>query len=253
LGPFVTRTYFNRIGDTLINLPSIEQIIRSCCGLAPFNDKTSYLLMRIEPLDGTGWRSTSTELLSDRAVKFICDRIHFLNLKLSELLSSLLLTGSTCGIGLKIFRQAVHRKFSSGFSFRPIGITYVAPPLELNTTAVNENDIYFFDLPSRVGTISFDETRGCYLVPLLKAEKSFDSIWLSKDLTVLFRVCGSHSIDSHEITELTDALPGNASKNIRIVFVQPQVGTFTWNQGRDVDNKYPQYIYHLDVRLLDFA
>ena len=59
-----------------------------------------------------------------------------------------------------------------------------------------------------------------YLIPLSSTAETIDSVYISKDITVLFRITVSASdVNLKGITELTHELPFEGTKRICIVFV----------------------------------
>ena len=62
-----------------------------------------------------------------------------------------------------------------------------------------------------------------YLIPLSPTAEAIDSVYISKDVTVLFQitVSASHDLKLKGITELIARLPYQATRRICIVFVVP--------------------------------
>jgi hypothetical protein len=227
-----TDAYLQEIQSAINNIGSIETFIHSTSGPMPFPDKTSSKLVRIEPVDHA-WRTTSTMLLSDYITKRILERISLYRMiNASQSIKNLLSDPNSRGHGGKLFEQAVHRKFCAGFQFFPDKPTLDAPQLEINIIGFdNEADGYFhcLEVRSAKGSRAINKYVQRYLVPISKTKESVDSVWLSTGCTVFFQVTVNpdHGLKGHGITELVDEPPGDAKKNVYVVFVVPLDGERT--------------------------
>jgi len=234
----------------------------------PFKDAASHTLVRIEPIDGTNWTSTRTELLSDFISRRVFEWIRLYEaVKISELIMGLLRNPDARGYGGKFFQQAVHRKFRAGFSFQPTPLTENASNLSIDILKVDEEaDGYFYTLSVRAKSRSRDvhaQYLRRYLIPVSKTQESVDAVWLSVHSTAFLQITVSpdHPLKLLGITALTDELPANVKKNIYIVYVVPYGDKSTEHfkqqkiispAGMDSNivkevEKYPQYVYYLDL------
>jgi hypothetical protein len=264
-----TDAYLQEIQSAINNIGSIETFIHSTSGPMPFPDKTSSKLVRIEPVDHA-WRTTSTMLLSDYITKRILERISLYRMiNASQSIKNLLSDPNSRGHGGKLFEQAVHRKFCAGFQFFPDKLTLDAPQLEINIIGFdNEADGYFhcLEVRSAKGSRAINKYVQRYLVPISKTKESVDSVWLSTGCTVFFQVTVNpdHGLKGHGITELVDEPPGDAKKNVYVVFVVPLDGertksfkhqkitfpTGTPQAKINLVEGYHQYLYFFDLDCL---
>jgi len=139
----------------------------------------------------------------------------------------LLRTPKAHGWGENLFEKVIHRRFHTGITLHPNGMDDDSPTLDIKINPVkSEAGDYFHTLSIRKEARSHKVAitfLNQYLIPLLSTAETIDSVYISKDLTVLFQITVSlsHDLNLKGITELTDELPFEAKKRICIVFVVP--------------------------------
>ena len=265
------------IKDALRNVTSLEDFARSMNGLSPYKDAATHKLVKIEPVPDTNWEQSHTELISDYVSQLVFERVKGYQ-TLSEAISGLFLNPDSRTHAGRLFEQAAHRAFENGMKIKPIGITTTAPTLTIVIHKVNETypEVvrYFYTLSVRAFKGSpdvNDKYFGHYLIPISKTQGSVDSVLISQNFTVLFRMTVSprkHGIKFQGIVDILKDLPANAKKDVRIVFVLPtgdkeikSVGRMNIThipQGTPAEEirlveSYPQYVYRLSFKGLNMG
>lgn len=215
------------IKDAISQIRSIDEFSMAASGSIPFKELTSHVLVRIEPTDAQ-WGNPHTELLSEYVTSLVYDRINLHHtMTIRNSIDCLLRTPEARGWGGSLFEMAIHRRFRAGIRLHPNGMDDNSPTLDIEINPVeSEAGGYFHTLSvrkearSRKVAITFLNQ---YLIPLSSTAEAIDSVYISKDVTVLFKitVTPSHDLNLKGITELTDELPFEAKKRICIVFVVP--------------------------------
>ena len=208
------------IKSAIDDIENIRDFAKSANGLMPFKEQTSHVLVRIEPTDDK-WDNRITNLLSSYVADLVFDRIDLHDtLKIHESLDYLLRNPGARSWGGKLFERAVHHAFRKGFEFEPEAMDDDAPSLLVQIKKAESGaGGYFHTLSVRAD----EEFLNQYLIPLSSTAETIDSVYILKNITVLFQmtVSPSHSLNLKGITELTDELPAFAKKRICIVFVVP--------------------------------
>jgi hypothetical protein len=260
-----------RISAAIDGISSMKNFILSATGPMPFDNKTTNLLVKIEPVDGSGWRDTRTTLLGGYIAGRVLDRIRlYRTIKVSESITQALEKPDARGHAGTLFEQAVHRKFRAGIRFQPRRMTVNGPNLEIDILKTdNEADGYFYNLSVRAAKGSRkvnDKYLNRYMVPISKTKESVDSVWISKAVTVFFQMCVSprHPMKLHGILEILAQLPAEAQKDVRIVFVLPANDEPTKDfKSQKIErpaglpnskvataeavDRYPQYVHYVDL------
>jgi hypothetical protein len=228
------------IKDAIGDIQSIEEFIMAASGPIPFKKLTSHVLVRTEPTDAQ-WGNPHTELLSEYVASLVYDRINLHHsMTIRNSIDCLLRTPKARGWGGNLFERAIHRRFRAGITLHPNGMDDDSPTLDIEIKPVeSEAGGYFHTLSvrkearSRKVAITFLNQ---YLIPLSSTAETIDSVYISKDVTVLFQitVSPSHDLNLKGITELTDELPFEAKKRICIVFVVPDHETTTKSYKRQM-------------------
>jgi hypothetical protein len=186
----------------------------------------------------------------------------------AQLISRLLSQNGARGFAGSLFEQAAHYTFRAGHRLKPrhlidkASFTIDIPKVD------DEADGYYHTLAVWAKPGSRDVSTQYlkrYMIPISKREESIDSIWISKDVTVLFQITVSpnHPLKYRGLFETINSLPANAKKSILIVFLVPAGDEQTKNFKRQpIDfpagtaekeveeaNALAQYVYYLKVRL----
>jgi hypothetical protein len=254
-------THLQNVQSAINNIQSIEAFIRSTSGPMPFPDKASNKLVRMEPVDNTNWRATSTELSSNYIAERVLNQILlYKTINASQLIKNLLSAPESRGYGGILFEQAVHRRFRAGFQFSPSKLMPTAPNLQIDIIKCDhEAEGYFHSLSVRAAKGSravHSKYLKRYLVPISKTKESVDAVWLAKDSTAFFQatVNPNHELKGNGITELLNELPNDAkkhderTKNFKKQKISFPAGT-PQAQISEVQS-YPQYVYYFAIKSL---
>ena len=253
------------INAAIDEIQSITEFAEASSGPLPFKKASSHVLVRVEPTDGW-WGNPVTELLSEYVANLVYERIKLhQTMTIRSSIDHLLRTPQARGWAGNLFEKAIHRRFRRGITFHPEAMDENSLPLEIKIDpARSEADGYFHTLSvrkeARSRKVAIDFLNQ-YLVPLSSTAETIDSVYISKDVTVLFQitVSASHDLNLKGISELTDELPFQAKQRICIVFVLPDHDTSLKPYKRqriavptgksDVTNAkgYHQYVYYADL------
>ena len=215
-----------------------------------------------------GGETQSLKILSEYVANLVDERIKLhQSMTIRSAIDRLLRTPQAREWAGNLFEKAIHRRFRSGITFHPEAMDGNSLPLEIKVNLIrSEVDGYFHTLSvrkearSRKATINFFNQ---YLIPFSSTAETIDSVYISKNVTVLFQVTvsASHNLNLKGITELTDELPFEVKKRICIVFVLPdhdmtlkpykcQTIIVPTGTTEDIVAKvlgYPQYVYYANL------
>jgi hypothetical protein len=256
-----------KIKTAINDIASIKDYAMATSGPMPFKTPMSDILVRLEPTDGE-WGYPVTELLSKHVARLVFEKISLhQSITMRDSIESLLHSPRTRGWGGNLFKQAVHQQFCAGVTFHCQAMDNDSPTLDIHINQVKcVGDHYFHMISvreqarSRKVAITFSNQ---YLIPLSSTADTIDSVYISKDVTVLFRITvfPSHDLDLKGITEIIDELPPDAKKRICIVFVVPDHDVIVKQYKRQkivipagtpssvstLVEQYHQYVYYFNM------
>jgi len=261
--------HLHTIKDALANIKSIDDFARSMEGFLAFKFEASHSLIKTEPIPGTDWKRSRSELKSPYISELVFEHVRLhQTIRLSEDISRLLLIPDTRGHAGRLFEPATHRTLETGMKIRPTALTPGDPPLVLDIHKPNPKiDRRFYSLSVRASSGSRNADKkyfNQYLLPISKTQESVDSVVITPYFTAFLQMTVStrHGIKLNGILDLLDELPANAKKNLRIVFILPLDDEETRSFKRqkiispqgasDEDIKrvasIPQYVYRLPLK-----
>ena len=257
------------INDALANIKSIDDFAHSMEGLLAFKFEASHSLIKTEPIPGTDWKGSRSELKSPYISELVFEHVRLhQTIRLSEDISHLLLIPDTRGHAGRLFEPAAHRTLEMGMKVRPTALTLGAAPLILDIHKPNPKIVRrFYSLCVRASSGSPNADKryfNQYLIPISKTQESVDSVIITQHFTAFLQMTVStrHGIKLKGILDLLNELPANAKKNLRIVFILPSDDEETRSFKRqkiispqgasDEDIKQvasiPQYVYRLSLK-----
>ncbi|KDQ08732.1 hypothetical protein BOTBODRAFT_179652 [Botryobasidium botryosum FD-172 SS1] len=266
--------HISQIEQAISGIPDFPAFFFSARSDRPFPNMMSHLLLRVEPEKRhlCEWSWPCPTLLS----RFVADLIlgamcRQEGMTVSKSIGSVLYHPSSREYARSLFASAAHRSFLRGTTFKPVPLMEHAFPLRVVLSphpADVEPEFDTFSILSTPGqeTVA-PEYQNRYFIRRPGSTASVDSVWISPDITLFFKVAveAPHPIQLDGLLELTNVLPLDAKKRICIVFVVPggdwltkdfrkqKITSFSKPDAQAVREAegYPQYVYHFPLHVLD--